>query len=155
MAKGKNAKIYAVLALTTPVITSFALAGYKKYREHYPYDDTTKTYNQNIGDDQPIIGNQLEMNYGALIYPGPDNAIYGNEGKNPYFDLTKERTVVAAVYEIENDFEIIKDRLTEMTVINNGGELVAVQTKCDGEVEGYFRIFDIKNENQKDNQKVK
>ena len=155
MAKENKAGICAILALATPVVISGTIVAYKKYCEHYPYDDTTKTYNQNIGDDQPIIGNQLEMNYGALIYPGPDNAIYGNEGKNPYFDLTKERTVVAAVYEIENDFEIIKDRLTEMTVINNGGELVAVQTKCDGEVEGYFRIFDIKNEKQKDNQKVK
>lgn len=155
MAKENKAGICAILALATPVVISGTIVAYKKYREHYPYDGTTKTYNQNIGDDQPIIGNQLEMNYGALIYPGPDNAIYGNEGKNPYFDLTKERTVVAAVYEIENDFEIIKDRLTEMTVINNGGELVAVQTKCDGEVEGYFRIFDIKNEKQKDNQKVK
>lgn len=119
-------------------------------------DGYSITYNQDdLKEGSPIINKTINMQPTALIYSGPDNAIYGNEGKNPYFDLTKERTVVAAVYEIENDFEIIKDRLTEMTVINNGGELVAVQTKCDGEVEGYFRIFDIKNENQKDNQKVK
>lgn len=150
---GNRILTFLIAAGTVAVSGSFITAYCKQCKES---NGSSITYNQDdLKEGSPIINKTINMQPTALIYPGPDNAIYGNEGKNPYFDLTKERTVVSAVYEIENDFEIIKDRITEMTVINNGGELVAVQTKCDGEVEGYFRIFDIKNENQKDNQKVK
>lgn len=152
---GNRILTFLIAAGTVAVSGSFITAYCKQCKES---NGSSNTYNQDdLKEGNPIINRTINMQPKALIYPGPDNAIYGTEGKKPYFNLSKERTVVAAIYEIGNDFEIIKDRSSEMTIINNGGELVAVQTRVDGEVEGYFSISSIqfKNENQKDNQKVK
>ena len=158
-----SGKGYVLTILTLPVIISCMIAAYKEYRKRYPYDDTNKTYTEYI-DGQPIIGNQVKMNQEALIYPSPDSAICCSDSdkKEPYFSLDKIRTVIAAVYEIQNDFEIVTDRSQEATIIYNGGELVAVKTKVDGEDEGYFRkeaIYTYTKENEeaiytKENEKV-